>query len=82
MNIQVSDFGFACSVKDKGNMLTTHCGSYAYAAPEVLGSKPYNGIYSDIWSLGVIAYAMTVGRLPFNDSDIQTLLEQIAQRVV
>lgn len=81
MNVRVCDFGFAALVQSPTVTLTTHCGSYAYAAPEILTNKPYVGAQSDVWSLGVILYAMTVGRLPFNDSDLPTLMQQIGQRL-
>ena len=81
MNVKVCDFGFAALVQSPTVNLTTHCGSYAYAAPEILTNKPYVGAQSDVWSLGVILYAMTVGRLPFNDSDLPTLMQQISQRL-
>ena len=41
-------------------------GLQAYAAPEILRNEPYSGRRSDMWSLGVILFAMVVGahRLP------------------
>jgi serine/threonine protein kinase len=80
-NARICDFGFAALVQTPVVTLSTHCGSYAYAAPEILQNKPYIGAQSDVWSLGVILYAMTVGRLPYNDTDMATLMSQINQRL-
>lgn len=75
--VKISDFGFATRFPtNKQNLLETFCGSYAYAAPEILQAEKYDGKIADIWSLGVILFAMVNGRLPFNDRDIRTLLEQ------
>eukprot|EP00049_Salpingoeca_infusionum_P009794 m.166632 g.166632 ORF g.166632 m.166632 type:complete len:555 (+) comp14445_c0_seq2:345-2009(+) len=73
-NVLVSDFGFAALVPTPASYLMTHCGSYAYAAPEILGGKAYDGTKSDIWSLGIILYAMACGRLPYSDKSMKTLL--------
>lgn len=44
----------------------SHIGSLPYAAPELLlPSPPPLGPLADIWALGVLMYAMCVGRLPF-----------------
>ena len=74
--LKISDFGFAR--RHEGKLLETYCGSYAYAAPEVIMGDPYIGEAADIWSMGVILYAMVVGRLPFKDSDVKSLLSQIS----
>ena len=58
-------------------MLSTACGSPCYAAPEMIAGKRYNGLDTDLWSLGVILYAMTVGYLPFEDSDTNKLYKKI-----
>ena len=79
-NLKVSDFGFAREYT--GGLLETYCGSYAYAAPEVILGNPYNGELSDVWSMGVILYAMVVGRLPFKDNDVKTLLHELARKLV
>ena len=79
-NIKVSDFGFA--TKLTGRSLETYCGSYAYAAPEIILGHPYDGEKADTWSMGVILFAMVVGRLPFKDTDVKTLLADIGSSVV
>ena len=78
--VKLTDFGFARTFQDE--LLKTYCGSYAYAAPEVINGNPYQGEKSDIWSLGVILYAMVVGRLPFKDSDMKALLSDMGSALV
>ncbi|XP_072051740.1 uncharacterized protein [Amphiura filiformis] len=81
-NVKISDFGFACRFPtNRCNMLSTFCGSYAYAAPEILSARNYDGKLADIWSLGVILYALVNGRLPFNDQNINSLIEQTKKKV-
>ncbi|XP_061401261.1 uncharacterized protein LOC133337013 [Musca vetustissima] len=77
MNIKLADFGFSNHYED-GSPLTTWCGSPPYAAPEVFQGLEYDGPKADIWSLGVVLYAMVCGALPF---DGKTLLE-LKSRVV
>ena len=55
-HIKVADFGFARWMKD--DIAETSCGSPYYAAPEILKGEPYEGKPTDIWSLGVILFAM------------------------
>ena len=77
-NIKVADFGMAAWQKSNSNgMLRTACGSPHYAAPEVIAGTPYDGSASDIWSCGIILFALLAGRLPFDDDDLATLLEKV-----
>lgn len=76
LKLKISDFGFAR--RTEGQNLETYCGSYAYAAPEVILGQPYEGQAADIWSMGVILFAMLAGKLPFKDSDVRTLLSEIS----
>ncbi|CAH1732095.1 testis-specific serine/threonine-protein kinase 4-like [Aphis gossypii] len=84
-NIKLSDFGFARNnmIKKNGQMKTsnTFCGSYAYASPEILKGIPYQPNASDIWSIGVVLYAMIFGTLPFDDSTYPKLLKQVQKPV-
>jgi len=76
-NVKIADFGMA---KMSFGMLQTACGSPHYISPEVAsGSKGYyDGKISDVWSLGVIIYAMTTGSMPFVDDNMEALLSKIA----
>ncbi|PPQ96589.1 hypothetical protein CVT26_006326 [Gymnopilus dilepis] len=77
-NIKIADFGMATWQDDsQGKLLRTSCGSPHYAAPEVITGQPYNGSASDIWSCGIILFALLAAKLPFDDDDCPTLLQKI-----
>lgn len=61
----------------EGELLKTACGSPCYAAPEMIAGKRYEGIMVDIWSSGVILFAMLCGYLPFDDNETQRLYQKI-----
>ena len=80
-NIKIADFGLANFLVD-GCFLDTSCGSPNYAAPEVISGRMYAGPEVDIWSCGVILYALLCGRLPFDDENISVLFRKIKSRAV
>ena len=79
-NIKVADFGLSNVMRD-GHFLKTSCGSPNYAAPEVISGKLYAGPEVDIWSIGVILYALLCGSLPFDDENIPNLFKKIKNGV-
>ncbi|KAI0826494.1 Pkinase-domain-containing protein [Trametes gibbosa] len=68
-NVIITDFGFANRFEHRSDdLMQTSCGSPCYAAPElVISDGLYVGSAVDIWSCGVILYAMLAGYLPFDD---------------
>jgi len=75
-NIKIVDFGLSNTYKDN-DTLKTACGSPCYASPEMIAGKRYIGLNSDIWSCGIILYAMTCGYLPFEDPNTSKLYKKI-----
>ncbi|CAO1626445.1 unnamed protein product [Sympodiomycopsis kandeliae] len=67
-NVVLVDFGIAQHLEAEDELLTNVCGSYGYAAPEIL-SKKGHGKAVDMWSLGVITYTMLCGYTPFRSDD-------------
>lgn len=74
--IKVSDFGLCGYISDQ-KMMKTFCGSPCYCSPECLCRVQYDGRLSDIWSLGVILYAMVTGEHPWNITNTSIMLRQI-----
>ncbi|KAL2080061.1 hypothetical protein ACEWY4_023854 [Coilia grayii] len=79
--VKLTDFGFAKSYKDKSALMSTFCGSVAYTAPEILLSHKYNGEMADLWSLGVILYAMVTGKLPFGENHPRKLVQLLRKEL-
>uniref|UniRef100_A0A6G1S556 non-specific serine/threonine protein kinase n=1 Tax=Aceria tosichella TaxID=561515 RepID=A0A6G1S556_9ACAR len=85
--IKLIDFGLAanCSADNMAanknqaplGQLSTCCGSITYAAPEVIAGGVYSGTAVDVWSAGVMMYALLIGQLPFNDNSISKLYQKI-----
>ncbi|OBT87985.1 CAMK/CAMKL protein kinase [Pseudogymnoascus sp. 03VT05] len=76
-NVKLCDFGFTREYEGKSSYLQTFCGTVAYSAPEMLKGEKYAGEKVDIWSLGVILYAVLCGELPFDEDDEQLMRAKI-----
>lgn len=63
--LKVGDLG--CARRQMDKRLNTITGSYAYGAPEVVRGDRYDGKKADVWSLGIILFAMVQGKLPYTD---------------
>uniref|UniRef100_A0A8C8AMU8 BR serine/threonine kinase 2 n=1 Tax=Otus sunia TaxID=257818 RepID=A0A8C8AMU8_9STRI len=79
-NIRIADFGMA-SLQVGDSLLETSCGSPHYACPEVIRGEKYDGRKADVWSCGVILFALLVGALPFDDDNLRQLLEKVKRGV-
>ena len=75
-NIKIVDFGLS-NIYPKNELLITACGSPCYAAPEMINGEPYIGLRVDIWSSGIVLFAMLCGYLPFEDEDNEALYKKI-----
>ena len=74
--IKIVDFGLSNTYRN-GELLRTACGSPCYAAPEMIAGKKYHGTSVDIWSCGVILFALICGYLPFEDPNTSCLYKKI-----
>ncbi|GAV55504.1 hypothetical protein ZYGR_0AV01350 [Zygosaccharomyces rouxii] len=75
-SIKIADFGMA-ALEVSNKLLQTSCGSPHYASPEIVMGRPYHGGPSDVWSCGIILFALLTGHLPFNDDNIKKLLLKV-----
>jgi len=76
MNVKIADFGMA-NLQVPTKLLETSCGSPHYASPEVISGEKYDGPTADVWSCGVILFALLTGDLPFNGENIRKLLLKV-----
>jgi len=76
--VKLCDFGVGKIVK-KDEKMTEQCGTPAYIAPEILRDQGYYGFAVDIWSSGVVLFAMLYRTVPFKANNM-TELQQIIMR--
>jgi WD40 repeat protein/predicted Ser/Thr protein kinase len=71
---RLADFGIARVIKtDSYSKAVT--GTFAYMAPEAFNGK--RNEQTDVWSVGIILYQMLTGRLPYDQTDIVSLVGAI-----
>lgn len=84
--VMVTDFGIAKALSDVGGATLTGTGvaigTPAYMSPEQAAGEREIDARSDIYSLGVVAYEMLTGELPFKAPTVAgILLKQVTQPV-
>ena len=50
------------------------CGKRSYMAPEIANDEPYDGFAVDLWSVGIILFALLTGEFPWgfaHESDLK-----------
>ena len=72
-NVKLGDFGVSKIVADDEIIIMDQCGTPAYIAPEILLDLGYKGFGVDVWSAGVVLYAMLYGTVPFKAHNMKDL---------
>ena len=75
--LKIVDFGLSNYYYPEEQLLSTPCGSPCYASPEMVCGNKYNGFKIDVWSCGIIIFAMICGYLPFEDPNNEILFKKI-----
>jgi serine/threonine protein kinase len=60
-------------------MMFEQSGTPAYIAPEIIRDKGYKGFKADLWSAGVVLFAMLYGTVPFKANNMKDLHKQIME---
>ncbi|KAJ3374207.1 Protein kinase [Allomyces arbusculus] len=77
-DILITDFGLGRTFRSNSDeLMMTFCGTPNYAAVELISFKPYQGVQTDIWAMGVILFIMTSGKPPFHGHSIPSLYGKI-----
>ena len=70
--VKIADFGVSKLVQ-RGEVMREQCGTPAYIAPEIIRDQGYTGFKADLWSAGVVLFAMLYGTVPFKANNMQEL---------
>eukprot|EP00201_Polytomella_parva_P024578 CAMPEP_0175045250 /NCGR_PEP_ID=MMETSP0052_2-20121109/4299_1 /TAXON_ID=51329 ORGANISM="Polytomella parva, Strain SAG 63-3" /NCGR_SAMPLE_ID=MMETSP0052_2 /ASSEMBLY_ACC=CAM_ASM_000194 /LENGTH=457 /DNA_ID=CAMNT_0016308721 /DNA_START=334 /DNA_END=1707 /DNA_ORIENTATION=+ len=76
--LKIADFGLAIATQISNPK--SRVGTFNYMAPEILRNsdeQTYDGVSADVWSCGVILYAMLFGRYPFSKQSSGNMVDAI-----
>jgi serine/threonine protein kinase len=73
IDVMIADFGLS-KFSSPSEVMNVPCGTLAYVAPEVLRLLGYSSSV-DVWSLGVIAYALVRAKLPFTGDTKEAVID-------
>lgn len=79
LDIKISDFGLAKKMSGRLHRSLSLCGSDFYLPPEMLQQRPYD-TQADMWSVGVLSFAVLFGCAAFCSLEMTTLYQQIIER--
>ncbi|KAG4302335.1 hypothetical protein PCK1_001607 [Pneumocystis canis] len=80
MNIKIGDFGLAALLISDDERKKTICGTPNYIAPEVLfGKQEGHSFEVDLWAVGIIMYAMLIGKPPFQSKEVKAIYKNIRE---
>lgn len=74
-NVKIADFGVSRQIQGD-QVMKEQCGTPAYIAPEILRNRGY-GLNVDLWSVGVVLFAMLYGTVPFKAQTMEELHQLI-----
>ena len=77
--IMLADFGFSRYWEPKDPLVMSFCGTPHYCPPEIVKAEPYNPMYADSWSLGVILFMLFYGRFPFTGLSIPEMQKAVVE---
>lgn len=72
--VKICDFGVSRLI-GRNEVIQEQCGTPAYLPPEMSINKEYKGFSVDVWSLGVLLYAMLQGTVPFKAKSLEGLFQ-------
>ncbi|OMJ89904.1 hypothetical protein SteCoe_7894 [Stentor coeruleus] len=77
LELKLGDFGLASKLEFEDERKRTICGAKNYIAPEILDGYNGHSFEVDVWSFGVLAFTLLVGKPPFESSDIKDTYKRI-----
>ncbi|ELP85951.1 serine/threonine protein kinase cds1, putative [Entamoeba invadens IP1] len=80
LSVKVMDFGFGKNIKN--DPAVTKCGTEYYSPPELfktMDGQKYDGTKADVWSAGVMMYALLTFKFPFEGGTIETVKGKIKE---